>query len=356
MSRRRVAALSLMLVACASRAPSVGAPKAPPAADVPAPRFPAPTAKASDGEAVERIYALAPTASAPALGGEDAKVRLEVCGDFASASSAAFVATLHELHESYGELVRIVWRDCPAAAHPVAMSAAEAAHEVHAQRGDAAFWAYHDQLFSHQAELAPARLVSLAATLDGVDAARVEAALRDRRHLPAVQAELAALRDAGATEGAIATPTTFVNGRMMVGAQSSMAFEDAIERALQETPEAHEKAVEQSALAYPMARVRHLLVQYAGARGAPTDLARTRDEARARSEALSLRAAAGESFEALVRRESECPSGREGGVVGRFTRGELPPLLDVALFSLAPGQVSEPVESAFGFHLLKRED
>lgn len=368
MSGRWVVVVASLLAGCASRGSIVKpAVAVDPAAreDLKTPRFPVPTTRElgepagvtarAASASVERLYTIEPSARAPSLGGDDAKVVLEVCADFVAPACAAFVPTLHELNESYGELVRIVWRDCPDPARPSALLAAEAAREVYEQRGDAAFWAYHDQLFAHYEQLEPALLVQLAGTLDGIDPERVREALRDHRHVPTVQAELTALRDAGATRDGLVTPTSFVNGRMLIGAQSPMAFEDAIERALQEPPEARREAEAQSQLAYPMARVRHLLVQYTGARAAPSSLSRTREAARSRIEALSLRAATGESFESLVRHESECPSAREGGVVGRYTRGELPSALDIALFSLAPGTISEPVETEFGFHLLRRE-
>jgi parvulin-like peptidyl-prolyl isomerase len=174
--------------------------------------------------------------------------------------------------------------------------------------------------------------------------------------VPHVQREVQALVDSGAAAGGLGTPVSFINGRMLVGAQPYEKLEDAVERALQEQPEARSKAEADSQAAYPMARLRHLLVQYKGAREAGPGVTRTKPQAQARAEALRTRivAAPGE-FARVARDESDCPSAKEGGELGRFTLGELEPRVEVVLFILEPGQVSEVVESPFGFHILLRE-
>jgi len=61
----------------------------------------------------------------------------------------------------------------------------------------------------------------------------------------------------------------------------------------------------------------------------------------------------GESFEALAKKYSKCPSSEEGGSLGYFERGQMvKPFEDVA-FSLPVGKVSEPVKTQFGWHLIK---
>lgn len=59
-----------------------------------------------------------------------------------------------------------------------------------------------------------------------------------------------------------------------------------------------------------------------------------------------------QQFEQLARRHSECPSAMEGGRLGRVKPGMLYPTLDQILFALAPGEVSDVVESEIGLHLL----
>jgi peptidyl-prolyl cis-trans isomerase C len=59
------------------------------------------------------------------------------------------------------------------------------------------------------------------------------------------------------------------------------------------------------------------------------------------------------SFPALAQTLSRAPEASAGGLMGTFTHGQLPPELDRAAFALSPGQISEPVQTAFGFHVLR---
>ena len=61
----------------------------------------------------------------------------------------------------------------------------------------------------------------------------------------------------------------------------------------------------------------------------------------------------GADFAALAQRYSEDPHGEEGGAMGWVAQGELLPELDTVLFQLTAGQLSEPIQTRLGFHLLK---
>jgi peptidyl-prolyl cis-trans isomerase SurA len=61
----------------------------------------------------------------------------------------------------------------------------------------------------------------------------------------------------------------------------------------------------------------------------------------------------GQSFAALARRYSEGPGAEDGGLLGSFRRGELAPTLEQAAFALQVGEVSPPIVSPQGVHLIK---
>ena len=103
-------------------------------------------------------------------------------------------------------------------------------------------------------------------------------------------------------------------------------------------------------LARPGDRVRasHILVRASGRQSA--------EQARALITSLHQQAAQGADFADLARRHSEDPQASAGGVLGWVAPGELLPELDRALFELQEGQVSPPIETSLGFHLVKLEE
>ena len=81
---------------------------------------------------------------------------------------------------------------------------------------------------------------------------------------------------------------------------------------------------------------------------------------RSKSEALELigdiknRIDAGEDFIKLAKEYSDCPSSNDGGSLGMFGRGAMVPEFETAAFALDVDGTSDVVETAFGFHLIKR--
>lgn len=59
------------------------------------------------------------------------------------------------------------------------------------------------------------------------------------------------------------------------------------------------------------------------------------------------------SFEDAARQESSCPSSENGGNLGEFTRGQMVPEFDEAVFKMNVGEVAGPVQTQFGYHLIK---
>ena len=87
-------------------------------------------------------------------------------------------------------------------------------------------------------------------------------------------------------------------------------------------------------------RARHILVK-------------TEDEAKKVEERL----AKGEDFAKIANEVSQDPgSGKQGGDLGFFGRGQMVPAFEEAAFKLEPGKVSAPVKTQFGFHVIKLEE
>lgn len=59
------------------------------------------------------------------------------------------------------------------------------------------------------------------------------------------------------------------------------------------------------------------------------------------------------SFEDAARQYSTCPSGKQGGSLGDFARGQMVPEFDQAVFALQEGELTGPVKTQFGYHLIR---
>ncbi|PWM64552.1 MAG: hypothetical protein DBX61_11505 [Clostridiales bacterium] len=59
------------------------------------------------------------------------------------------------------------------------------------------------------------------------------------------------------------------------------------------------------------------------------------------------------SFEDAARKYSSCPSAENAGGLGEFSRGQMVPEFDNAVFAMNEGEISGPVQTQFGFHLIK---
>jgi peptidyl-prolyl cis-trans isomerase C len=62
----------------------------------------------------------------------------------------------------------------------------------------------------------------------------------------------------------------------------------------------------------------------------------------------------GENFEELAKKFSSCPSSARGGDLGEFKKGRMVPEFEASAFSLAINEVSAPVRTQFGYHLIQR--
>jgi protein-disulfide isomerase len=162
----------------------------------------------------------------PALGPAAAPVTLVEFSDFQCPFCQRVEPTLKRIRETYGDRVRIVWKDFPLTSiHPQAFKAAEAAQCAKEQ---GKFWEYHDRLFANQQALQVDAL-KLHATALGLDATKFNACLDSAKYAERVQAQMTA----GAGLGVNSTPAVFVNGRLLSGAQPYETFAAVIEEELQ---------------------------------------------------------------------------------------------------------------------------
>jgi protein-disulfide isomerase len=165
-----------------------------------------------------------PVGASPVRGPQRAPVTVVVFSDFQCPFCQRSEATLRALVEQYGTRVRLVFKNHPLPMHPSARAAARAALAAGEQ---GKFWEYHDVLFAHIDALDPASLERYARDL-GLDVERFRRTMGDARTDAAIDAD-----EAEATRlGVAGTPTFFVNGRRLIGAQPLVKFQAATELAL----------------------------------------------------------------------------------------------------------------------------
>jgi NIMA-interacting peptidyl-prolyl cis-trans isomerase 1 len=99
----------------------------------------------------------------------------------------------------------------------------------------------------------------------------------------------------------------------------------------------------------------HILVAYKTAKRAPAGVTRSKAEARARAAEALAKIQSGTVFEdAVTQYSDDAGSVDRMGSVGKFRREAMDPAFSTAAFALRVGQVSDVVETPFGFHVIKR--
>jgi protein-disulfide isomerase len=159
------------------------------------------------------------------LGSEHAAVTVAEYGDFECPNCKQAAPAVKLLLERFVGRVRIAFRHFPLEEiHPHALAAAVATETA---AGQGKFWPMHDLLFDNQRHLKPPQIRGYAERLE-LDMERYDADLQDTVYLQRVREDI----EGGNLSGVRATPTFFVNGRLLDISYGLQALEQGIEAAL----------------------------------------------------------------------------------------------------------------------------
>ena len=162
-----------------------------------------------------------PTEGFPSIGPENAEIVLVEFSDFGCSFCAKWHnETFKELLDAYPDKIRFVYRDVPFRAFP-ASEAAMCAREQDA------FWEYHDRLFSYEYGIEDKALVQYAEELN-LDMDKFNTCMSEHRYEEVIQRDL----NFATQLGVQSTPTFFVNGIPLIGAQPIEAFKQLIDQEL----------------------------------------------------------------------------------------------------------------------------
>ncbi len=166
-----------------------------------------------------------PTENSYALGPADAPITIVEFSDFECPFCRRWHAEVYKpLLDAYPGKIRLVYRNLPLTSiHPDAMGAAEAAMCAGEQD---VYWKYHDKLFSSES-LGNTVYIQYAQDL-GLNMPTFEACLSDHKYQKTIQAD----SDFAINLGIRSTPTFFINGLAIVGAQPLDVFKQVIDKEL----------------------------------------------------------------------------------------------------------------------------
>ncbi len=99
-------------------------------------------------------------------------------------------------------------------------------------------------------------------------------------------------------------------------------------------------------------RASHILLMYDGSMRSTAS--RSKEEAQQLIADLHGQVQGGSDFADLARSHSDCPSGQQGGDLGKFGRGQMVPEFETATYALDVGGLSDVIETPFGYHIIQR--
>lgn len=164
---------------------------------------------------------------APFKGGADAKVTIVEFSDFQCPYCSKGADVLAALDKKYGNKIKIAFKHYPLPFHSQARIAAEASMCAHEQ-SPKLFWKMHDAMFANQSLLDKDNLIATAKKI-GAKEADFKTCLESGKYKTKVDADVAE----GAKHGIKSTPTFFVNGKLISGAQPLEVFSEVIDAELE---------------------------------------------------------------------------------------------------------------------------
>ena len=161
-------------------------------------------------------------------GGAKAPVTIIEFSDFQCPFCKRGEESVQKVFDTYGDKVRIVFRNYPLPFHERARPAAEAAACANAQ---GKFWEYNKKLFANQNALSDDNLKTYAKDL-GLDSAKFEDCYAKKQFSADIDKDIAD----GAAAGVNGTPAFFINGRSLSGAQPFEKFKEVIDEEIAGAP------------------------------------------------------------------------------------------------------------------------
>jgi protein-disulfide isomerase len=161
------------------------------------------------------------TSDDPSFGSRDAKIVIVEFSDFQCPFCKEASAVVNQIKKNYSDRVLFIYRDFPIESiHPQAVTAAAAAACAHEQ---GYFWEMHDRIFENQSDLSEDNLKRLAIQV-GLNSIQFGSCFDGRKYFSEIESDF----QDGLNAGITATPTFFINGRMVEGAIPYSLFEQII--------------------------------------------------------------------------------------------------------------------------------
>lgn len=165
--------------------------------------------------------------NAPTRGNENAAVTIVEWSDFQCPFCNRVSPTLAQIREEYGDRVRFAFKHLPLSIHPQAAGAHAAAEAAHRQ---GKFWEMHDLIFENQRDLSVATFEGYASEM-GLDMDQYRRDVEAKEIASRISDDMNQAQKLGVT----GTPSFFINGKYLSGAQPFSNFKRVIDEALEKS-------------------------------------------------------------------------------------------------------------------------